>query len=89
MLLLSWIQLAKGGGRGIVTLYLLNHTEVRSFASPTHPQDDVGTIATKGQTSNAQAEGFVALKSWLAVGSVCTSSAPSGISYGVSCSFSS
>ena len=58
MLLLSWI--AQGGGRGIVTLDLLNCTEVRSVASPTHPsaQDDVGTIAAKVQTANAQAEGF-------------------------------
>ena len=54
MLLLSWI--AQGAGRGIVTLDLLNCTEVRSVASPTHPssQDDV---ATKVQTVNAQAEG--------------------------------
>lgn len=58
MLLLSWI--AQGGGRGVVTLDLLNCTEVRSVASPTHPsaQDDVGTIAAKTQTANAQAEGF-------------------------------
>lgn len=58
MLLLSWI--AQGGGRGIVTLDLLNCTEVRSVASPTHPsaQDDVGTIAARAQTANAQAEGF-------------------------------
>ena len=54
MLLLSWI--AQGGGREIVTLDLLNCTEVRSVASPTHPsaQDDVGTIATKAQTANRQ-----------------------------------
>jgi hypothetical protein len=58
MLLLSWI--AQGGGRGIVTLDLLNCTEVRSVASPTHPsaQDDVGTIAARAQTANAHAEGF-------------------------------
>jgi len=58
MLLLSWI--AQGGGRGIITLDLLNCTEVRSVASPTHPsaQDDVGTIAAKAQTANARAEGF-------------------------------
>ena len=50
----------KAGGRRIVTLCLLNCTEVRSVASPTHPssQDDVDTIATKAQTVNAQAEGF-------------------------------
>ena len=53
MLLLSWI--APGGGRGIVTLDLLNCTEVRSVPSPTHPsaQDDVGTIAAKRQSEAA------------------------------------
>ncbi|KAI9449978.1 hypothetical protein F5148DRAFT_618772 [Russula earlei] len=58
MLLLSWI--AQGGGHGNVTLDLLNCTEVRSVASPTHPsaQDDVGTTAAKAQTANTQAESF-------------------------------
>jgi hypothetical protein len=58
MLLLSWI--AQGGGCGIITLDLLNCTEVCSVASLTHPsaQDDVGTLAAKAQTTNAQAEGF-------------------------------
>ena len=48
------------GGRRIITLGLLNFTEVRPVSSPTHPssQDDVDTIATKAQTVNAQAEGF-------------------------------
>ena len=48
------------GRHGIVTLGLLNCTEVRSVASPTHPssQDDVGTIAVKAQTVNAQVKGF-------------------------------
>ncbi|THH16604.1 hypothetical protein EW146_g4054 [Bondarzewia mesenterica] len=57
MLLLSWI--AQGGGRGVVTLDLLNCTEVRSVPSPTHPtaQDDVGTIAARIQSANAEAEG--------------------------------
>ena len=59
-LLLSWI--AQGGGRGIITLDLLNSTEVHSVASPTHPsvQYDVqvGTLAAKAQTANTQAEGF-------------------------------
>ena len=34
--------------------------EVRSVAPPTHPseQDDVGTIAARTQTANAQAEGL-------------------------------
>ncbi|RDX52641.1 hypothetical protein OH76DRAFT_1554302 [Lentinus brumalis] len=50
MLLLSWI--APGGGRGIVTLDLLNCIEVRSVQSPSHPsaQDDVGTIAAIEQS---------------------------------------
>lgn len=50
MLLLSWI--APGGGRGIVTLDLLNCIEVRSVPSPLHPtaQDDVGTIAARMQS---------------------------------------
>ena len=58
MLLLSWI--AQGGGRGVVTFDLLNCTEVCSVALPAHPsaRDDVGTIATKARTANAQAEGF-------------------------------
>ena len=51
MLLLSWI--APGGGRGIVTLDLLNCIEVRSVQSPSHPsaQDDVGTIAAIEQSA--------------------------------------
>ena len=50
MLLLSWI--APSGGRGIVTLDLLNCIEVRSVPSPLHPtaQDDVGTIAARMQS---------------------------------------
>jgi hypothetical protein len=50
MILLSWI--APGGGRGIVTLDLLNCTEVRSVPSPTHPsaREDVGTIAAQQQS---------------------------------------
>jgi hypothetical protein len=50
MILLSWI--APGGGRGIVTLDLLNCTEVRSVPSPTHPsaREDVGTIAARQQS---------------------------------------
>ena len=48
---LSWI--APGGGRGIVTLDLLNCIEVRSVQSPSHPsaQDDVGTIAAIEQSA--------------------------------------
>ncbi|EIN14499.1 hypothetical protein PUNSTDRAFT_140778, partial [Punctularia strigosozonata HHB-11173 SS5] len=50
MLLLSWI--APAGGRGVVTLDLLNCTEVRSVPSPLHPsaRDDVGTIAARAQS---------------------------------------
>ncbi|TCD63586.1 hypothetical protein EIP91_005194 [Steccherinum ochraceum] len=62
MLLLSWI--APGGGRGIVTLDLLNCTEVRSAPSPTHREasDDVGTIAAQDQSREAvdQAEAELA-----------------------------
>ena len=49
MLLLSWI--APGGGRGVVTLDLLNCTEVRSVPSPNHPsaKEDVGTVAARAQ----------------------------------------
>ncbi|KAI0692708.1 hypothetical protein BC835DRAFT_31415 [Cytidiella melzeri] len=53
MLLLTWI--APGGGRGIVTLDLLNCTEVRTALSPTHREarDDVGAIAAKQQSMHA------------------------------------
>lgn len=48
-LLLSW--LAPGGGRGVVTLDLINCMEVRSVASPSHPsaRDDIGTVAARTQ----------------------------------------
>lgn len=51
MLLLSWI--APGGGRGIVTLDLLNCNEVRSVPSPAHPsaRDDIGTVAARMQVA--------------------------------------
>ncbi|KAI6020170.1 hypothetical protein PISMIDRAFT_203836 [Pisolithus microcarpus 441] len=54
MLLLSWI--APGGGRGVVTLDLLNCTEVRSVPSPTHSgaKEDVGTIAARTQVAEGQ-----------------------------------
>lgn len=57
MLLLSWI--APGGGRGIITLDLLNCTEVRSVPSPMHPtaRDDVGTIAAREQSALAAGGG--------------------------------
>lgn len=53
MLLLSWV--AVGGGRGIVTLDLLNCTEVRSVPSPTHPsaREDIGTVAALTQSGEA------------------------------------
>ena len=48
-ILLWWI--APGGGRGVVTLDLVNCNEVRSVPSPSHPsaRDDVGTIAAREQ----------------------------------------
>ena len=51
MLLLSWI--VPSGGRGVVSLDLLNCTSVVSVPSPTHPsaQDDVGTIAARLQSA--------------------------------------
>jgi hypothetical protein len=54
MLLLSWI--APGGGRGVVTLDLLNCTEVRSVPSPPHSsaREDVGTIAARTQVAEGQ-----------------------------------
>ncbi|KAL6309468.1 hypothetical protein BKA93DRAFT_883951, partial [Sparassis latifolia] len=57
MLLLSWI--APGGGRGIVTLDLLNCTEVKSAPSPIlqTTEDDVGTIAARMQTEEIIAAG--------------------------------
>ena len=58
MLLLSWI--APGGGRGIVTLDLLNCTEVRSVRSPTHPtaKDDIGTVAAQTQVNDQDDPGL-------------------------------
>ncbi|KAI6100674.1 hypothetical protein EV401DRAFT_897823 [Pisolithus croceorrhizus] len=54
MLLLSWT--APGGGRGVVTLDLLNCMEVRSVPSPTHSsaREDVGTIAARTQAVEGQ-----------------------------------
>jgi hypothetical protein len=51
MLILSWIS--PGGGRGVVSLDLLNCTSVISAPSPTHSsaQDDVGTIAARLQSA--------------------------------------
>ena len=49
ILLLTW--LAPGGGRGVVTLDLVNCNEVRSVPTPAHPsaRDDIGTIAARMQ----------------------------------------
>ena len=61
MLLLSWI--APGGGRGIVTLDLLNCTEVRSVPSPTHSsaREDVGTVAALTQSDEGSGSGSQSL----------------------------
>jgi hypothetical protein len=61
MLLLSWI--APGGGRGIVTLDLLNCTEVRSVPSPTHlsAREDVGTIAAQAQSQEGDSQSLMEL----------------------------
>ncbi|KAG8904985.1 hypothetical protein FRB99_000899 [Tulasnella sp. 403] len=49
-LILSWI--ASGGGRGVVTLDLVNCTEVRSVPSPSHPsaRGDIGSVAARLQS---------------------------------------
>jgi hypothetical protein len=62
MLLLTWI--APGGGRGVVTLDLMNCTEVRSFPSPTHPsaRDDIGTIAVQHHPTTVTADGVSLLE---------------------------
>ncbi|EGO01064.1 hypothetical protein SERLA73DRAFT_151625 [Serpula lacrymans var. lacrymans S7.3] len=61
MLLLSWI--APGGGRGVVTLDLLNCTEVRSVPSPTHSsaREDVGTMAAKTQAEEKETPALMEL----------------------------
>ncbi|KAG8707385.1 hypothetical protein FRC09_001859, partial [Ceratobasidium sp. 395] len=50
LLILTWI--APTGGRGVVTLDLVNCTEVRSAPSPSHPsaRDDVGSVAARLQS---------------------------------------
>lgn len=71
MLLLSWI--APGGGRGVVTLDLLNCTEVQSLKSPTHPeaQDDPGTIAAREQSAEASMWGDSQLPEVVLVDTLC------------------
>lgn len=53
-LVLTW--LAPGGGRGVVTLDLINCNEIRSVPAPSHPsaRDDVGTIAARLQMDMAR-----------------------------------
>ncbi|KAG9080929.1 hypothetical protein FRC06_005993, partial [Ceratobasidium sp. 370] len=50
VLILTWI--APTGGRGVVTLDLVNCTEVWSVPSPSHPsaRDDVGSVAARLQS---------------------------------------
>ena len=59
--MLSWT--APGGGRGVVTLDLLNCTEVRSVPSPSHPsaREDVGSAAALQQSNlfDTEAAGLV------------------------------
>ncbi|CAE7138623.1 unnamed protein product [Rhizoctonia solani] len=52
VLILTWI--APTGGRGVVTLDLVNCTEVRSAPSPSHPsaRDDVGSVAARLQSAD-------------------------------------
>ncbi|KZS96951.1 hypothetical protein SISNIDRAFT_450729 [Sistotremastrum niveocremeum HHB9708] len=62
MLLLSWI--APGGGRGVVTLDLVNCTEVRSVPSPNRAEasDDIGTLAARmmdGEDRRAEGSNLV------------------------------
>lgn len=61
MLLLSWI--APGGGRGVVTLDLLNSTEVHSVPSPMHSsvREDVGTISAKVQVTEGHSSNLLEL----------------------------
>lgn len=50
-LILSWV--ASAGGRGVVTLDLVNCMEVRSVPSPSHPsaRGDIGSVAARATTS--------------------------------------
>ena len=65
VLILSWI--VPGGGRGLVTLDLVNCTEVRSVPSPMHRDaiDDIGSIAAREQTAEEQSETGMGLASFL------------------------
>jgi len=61
MLVLSWI--APGGGRGVVTLDLLNCTEVRSVPSPMHStaRENIGTIAIRAQVTEGHGSNLLEL----------------------------
>lgn len=50
--------LAPGGGRGVVTLGLINRNETRSVPSPRHPtaHDGIGTIAARLQMCSPETE---------------------------------
>ena len=50
-LILAWI--VPGGGHAVVTLDLVNCTEVRSVPSPLHRDaiDDIGSIAARAQSA--------------------------------------
>jgi hypothetical protein len=54
-LILAWI--VPGGGRAVVTLDLVNCTEVRSVPSPLHRDaiDDIGSIAARAQSADEDA----------------------------------
>ena len=70
-LLLSWI--APGGGRGVVTLDLVNCNEVRSVPSPSHPSavDDIGTVAARLQMEQAGMAGVGGGEDWDLVEMLC------------------
>lgn len=55
VLILSWI--APNDGRGLVSLDLINHIEVRSVPSPHYcdARDDIGSIAAQTQTDEERA----------------------------------
>ena len=64
-LILSWI--VPGGGRGVVTLDLLNCTEVRSVPSPLHRDaiDDIGSIAAREQSQEERNDSGAGLADYL------------------------
>lgn len=72
VLVLTWIT--QTGARGTVTLDLLNCTEVQSVPSPTHAlaRDDIGTIAARRQSENAQRGGPGAMPGDLSIMEILT-----------------